>query len=172
MNAPPFFSIKRHSTFMYPVLILFPLFSFPFPIHNSDTSTSTRPTVRKGISVHYLKATPIRCVTHKLEGRLTRGTGDAPKSKVCFIQTSGSHLTNRRGPQAATSPVGNRVQIPTRTIYCPLPLLYLKFKSSLKQLLPPRWVQVPPPLAKSTSSMMVFPLLPALGHQGGPGKKK
>ena len=53
----------------------------------------TRPTVRKGISVHDLKATPIRCVTHKLEGRLTSGTGDAPKSKVCFIQTSGSHLT-------------------------------------------------------------------------------
>ena len=52
----------------------------------------TRPTVRKGISVHDLKATPIRCVTHKLEGRLTRGTGDAPKSKVCFTQTSGSHL--------------------------------------------------------------------------------
>ena len=52
----------------------------------------TRPTVRKGISVHDLKATPIRCVTHKLEGRLTSGTGDAPKSKVCFIQTSGSHL--------------------------------------------------------------------------------
>ena len=84
---PLSFLLKDIQLFMNPVLTLF-LLLFPFPIHISDTSPSTRPLVEKRAVLQTTnKRLPIRGLP-KLGRTTYRDTKGAPQSQACFTQTS------------------------------------------------------------------------------------